>query len=197
MAQDSASRFAVLLSPALFIPVSVAAQGGLQYKMSKRWSMLIEAAVPAFYPKNTEYEEIDYWRTGVEVKRLLKKTNASRTYFSLQGNYLFRKLVDKEQAFFYTKTQTFSYQNAVISSPVLSAALKAGTELPAGKKTFVDAFIGLGLRFIFTEYKTEKALLTSTEPRKQDFLQFDDAWLYNYTLTRLHLTAGLRFGLRL
>lgn len=159
--------------------------------------MLVEAAVPAFHPKNTVYEEINCWRTGVEIKRRLDKMRPSKTYVSLQNNYLFRRLVDKEAALYYTKTQTYSYQNAVIHSPVLSSAIKLGAELPAGKKIFVDAFAGIGLRFIFTNYKSEKSLLTSVEPEKQNFLKFDDAWLFNYTLTRFHLTAGLRFGIRL
>jgi hypothetical protein len=195
--QDSTSRFSVVLSPAIFIPVSVAVQGGVQYRLNKRLSIMAEAAFPTFYPKNTEYEKIEYWRTGIEIKYRTGKIHSSTKYISLQNNYLFRQLIDKDQSLYYSKTQTFSYKNAVINSPVLASAFKVGIELPAGKKTFVDVFIGAGLRFVFTKYKTESALLTSTEPSKATFLDFDDAWLYNYTLTRLHVTAGLRFGLRL
>jgi hypothetical protein len=172
-------------------------QGGVQYRLSKKWSLLAEAAFPTFHPKNTAYDEITYWRAGIEIKRRVGTINSTKTYLSLQNNYLFRKLVDKQQALYYTKTQTFSYQNAVIQTPVLSSALKLGVELPAGKRTLVDGFIGMGLRFVFTDYEAEKTFLTSTEPRKQDFFKFEDAWLFNYTLTRLHITAGLRLGFRL
>lgn len=122
---------------------------------------------------------------------------ASKKYLSLQTNYLYRKLADREQALYYTKTQTFSYQNAIISTPVLSLAVKLGVEVPAGKRTYVDAFIGVGPRFIFTNYSAEKSLLTSLTPVKRKIFQFDDAWLFNYTLTRLHFVAGLRFGIQL
>ena len=196
LAQRSSS-FAVVVSPALFVPVSVAVQGGVQLKAGKKWQILTEAAFPAFYPKNTEYEEIKYWRTGLEVKYFIKGKSSSIRYFSLQNNYLFRELKDADQSFYYTRTQTFSYTNAVIQSPVLSSAFKMGVELPAGKRTFVDAFIGAGLRFIFTEYQAKTVLLTSTEPPKQNVLKFDDAWKNNYTLMRLHATAGMRFGYRL
>ena len=196
--QDSTSRFSMLLSPALFIPVSVAVQGGMQYKAGKKWSVVIEAAFPTFYPKNTPYEKITYWRTGAEIRHWFgRKMRSSKKYLSLQTHYLYRKLADREQAFYYTKTQTFSYQNAVISTPVLSAALKLGAEVPAGKRTFVDAFIGLGPRFVFTRYNAQKSSLTSLEPVRQQFFKFDDAWLFNYTLTRIHFAAGLRFGIRL
>lgn len=196
-AQDSAKGFSLLLSPALFVPVSVALQGGVQFKAGKRFRVLAEAAFPTFHPNNTAYEKIQYWRAGLEIKFRPRKFVSSKKYFAWQNNFLFRRLTDEGQDFYYTRSQTFSYQNAVIKTPVLSSALKLGVELPAGKKTFIDAFIGAGLRFVFTNYRTEKPLLTSTEPSKTNFLDFDNAWLYNYTLTRFHATAGLRFGFRL
>ena len=85
----------------------------------------------------------------------------------------------------------------MINSPVFSSALKWGIELNAGRKIFFDAFIGAGLRFIFTDYKAKNILVTSTEPPKPNIFSFDDAWKYNYTLMRLHGTAGLRLGVRL
>jgi hypothetical protein len=195
--QSSSSRFSIVISPAIFIPVTVAVQGGVQYNASRRIKILAEAAVPIFYPENTQYEKIDYLRTGLEIKYVLKSDSFFTKYVSLQNNYLFRELTDVDQAFYYTKTQTFSYTNAIIKSPVLSSAVKLGVELNAGKRFFVDAFIGAGVRFIFTEYQAKTVLLTSTEPPKQNLLKFDDAWKYNYTLIRLHATAGLRFGVRL
>ena len=195
--QDTSSRFAVVLSPALFVPVTVAAQGGLQYRLSRHWSLLGEVAVPTFYPKNTQYETIKYLRTGIEVKYYSDAHRSNKSYVSFQSNYLFRKLTDKDQNFYYTKTQTFSYQNAFINSPVLSSAVKLGIEIKAGKRTFVDGFIGAGARFIFTTYNADKVVVTSSEPHKQNLLNFDDAWQFDYTLMRLHVTAGIRFGVRL
>lgn len=196
-AQDTSSRFAVLISPALFVPVSVAVQGGVQWKLGKKWSLLAEAAYPVFHPNNAEYEEISHWRTSLELKWWPGKASSANRYFSLQAAYLYRQLKDKDQAYYYSKTQTFSYNDAVIKSPVLSTAVKLGVELPLGKRTFVDAFAGAGLRFISSSYSAKSVLVTSTEPPRQNLFKFDDAWVYNYTLMRLHGTAGLRFGVRL
>src|SRR5687768_15289305 len=80
--QDSARKMSVLVSPALFVPVSVAAQLGLQARISKRLSLLFEGAYPTFTPKNTTYESIRYWRTGLEVKYHLPKKKFAR-YISL------------------------------------------------------------------------------------------------------------------
>jgi hypothetical protein len=196
MGQDTSSKVAVVFSPALFVPVTVAAQAGVQFKLGKGWSLLAEGAYPGFYPDNTAYEKITYWRTGIEVKHYLAKRKASR-YVSLQNTFLFRELVNKGDGIYYTKTQTFAYSNAVIQSPVWASAIKIGLELPLGKRTYFDLFTGAGLRMIFTNYKSESALVTSIQPNKQSFLTFDNAWEYNYTLKRIHATAGIRFGFRL
>lgn len=197
LGQDSPSKLAVVVSPVLFVPVSVAVQGGLCFRLGNRLGLLTEAAFPTFYPSNTVYEKIRYWRAAVELRYRYRQKASSRRYLALQTSYLHRSLHDADQAFYYTKTQTFSYANAVIRSPVLAAALKTGVELQAGKRIFVDAFLGLGLRFIITSYSTQGSLLTSLEPERQTLLSFDDAWLYNYTLKRLHAAAGLRIGFRL
>ena len=197
IAQQSSSRLSLVISPAIFVPVSVAVQAGVQYRIGSQLTVLAEAAYPTFTPGNTEYEKIDYFRTGIEFKYILRSDSSLSKYVSLQNNYLHREMIDEHQGIYYTKTQTFSYSNAAIKSPVFSSALKLGAELNAGKKFFFDAFIGAGLRFVFTEYEAKNVLLTSTEPPEQNLFTFDDAWKYNYTLMRLHGTAGLRLGMRL
>ena len=192
--QDTTLKVAVVVSPALFVPVSVAAQGGVQLAISRRISLLAEAAYPLFKPGNTTYQKIDYWRVGLDIRYLLAKKNFRR-YISLQTNYLFRELTNTTGGNYFTRTQTFAFNTARIKSPVLSAALKLGAELPLGQRTFFDVFAGAGLRFVLTRYVTESALVTSIEPEKQNLLKFDGAWLYNYTLLRPHFTAGMRFGI--
>jgi hypothetical protein len=194
--QDSTSKVSVVVSPAIFIPVSVAAQAGFNFQLSRRWSLLAEGAYPTFYPKDEVYEKIRYWRAGLELKYYFKRRKSAK-YISLQNNYLFRELTNEENGVYYTKTETYAYTNAVIKSPVLSSALKIGLEVPLGKRTYFDLFAGGGVRMIFTRYKPSSALLTSIKPNEQGLLKFDDAWSYNYTLKRIHVTAGLRFGFRL
>ncbi|MDB5206138.1 MAG: hypothetical protein JWR72_1213 [Flavisolibacter sp.] len=198
LGQDSTSRFSIVFSPALFVPVSVAAQGGLQYRMSKKWSLLAEVAIPIFYLQNDTYEEIKYRRTGVELKYRPNKIKNSNRYFSLQTTYLFRTLVDKDEGVVRRKAGSFIYEGATIKSPVLSNALKIGFETPVSKRFFADAFIGMGLRIIFNKYQSKNFRLTSIEPPKDSFpLLPEEGWRFDYTLTRFHFTAGLRLGLRL
>jgi hypothetical protein len=196
--QDSASRFSVVVSPALFAPVSVAVQGGIQYRVSNRFSLLTEVALPIFYPKSTDYEEIKYWRTGIEIKYRHAKLKPSKGYLSLQTNYLYRKLIDRDESIVHRKHGEFIYEGATIKSPVLSTAFKIGFEVPSGKHFFADAFIGMGARMIFNQYSSKIFRLTAIQPSKGslDFLP-EEGWRFDYTLTRFHLTAGLRLGIKL
>lgn len=194
--QDSLHTVSVVISPALLVPVSVAVQPGLQVRFGRRWAVLVEGAYPTFYPSNTEYEKIKYWRGSLEVKFYQGKKGSTK-YISLHNSYLFRELTDKEGGRYYTRTQTFAYNNSVISSPVWATAVKIGMELNIGRRAYFDVFAGAGMRHVFTSYKSENEAVTSVEPNKQTIFSFDDAWSYNYTLRRLHATAGIRFGFRL
>lgn len=198
LGQDSTSRFSVVLSPALFVPVSVAAQGGIQYKLSKKWSLLIEAAIPTFYPQSETYEKINYWRTGAELKYNATNGKSSKKYLSLQTTYLTRTLLDRDEGVVHRKAGDYIYEGATIKSPVLSSALKVGFEAAVSKRFFADAFLGAGLRIIFNEYKSKNLRLTSIDPPKDNFVLLpEEGWRFDYTLTRLHFTAGLRLGIRL
>lgn len=191
--QDSTSKVAVVISPALFVPVSVAAQGGVQLVLSRRFTLLAEGAYPLFEPDNTEYQNINYWRAGLEIRYQLRRKTFKR-YLAFQSNYLFRELVNTTGGNYFTRDRTFAFSNARIKSPVLSTALKLGVELPLGRRTFFDVFAGGGVRMVFTRYDTKTALPTSIEPEKQGFFKFDNAWLFNYTMLRPNITAGIRFG---
>lgn len=193
LGQDSLRGVSLVVSPALFVPVSVAVQPGVQVKLNRRWAVLVEGAFPSFHPTNTEYEKIEYWRGSLEVK-YYQTTKGPAKYISLHNSYLHRQLTEKEGGRYYTKTQTFAYNNAIISSPVWATAVKIGIEVNIGRRAYFDLFAGAGVRQIFTSYKSENAAVTSVEPNRQSIFSFDDAWLFNYTLRRLHATAGVRFG---
>jgi hypothetical protein len=195
-AQDSAQKIAVVVSPALFMPVTVAAQGGVQFSLGQRWALLAEGAYPLFKPLNTGFQRVDYWRAGMELRRQLRKRSFKR-YLAFQTNYLYRELEKTNGGNYYTRDRTFAYTNAVVKSPVLSTTLKLGTELPVGKRSYFDLFAGAGVRMIFNRYITQSALVTSIDPEEHNLFTFNNAWLYNFTLIRPHLTAGLRFGYRL
>lgn len=198
-AQDSLPKFTVMISPALFTPVSVALQGGVQYRLNKKWSMLMEAAYPTFYPDNS-FEEITYWRSGVELKLHAPKKEVRGRYYAIQANYLYRQLIQNDEGTVQRQDGVYRYDAATIHSPVLSLALKIGVELfSKNRKKFADVFLGAGARRLFNEYEAKNLRLTSLDPPGESFgwLLPDEGWTYDYPLTRFHFTAGVRFGWRL
>ena len=176
----------------------MAVQGGFQYRMSKKWSLLLEAAIPAFYSQSETYETIDFWRTGAELKYTAGNSKNSKRYWSLQTTYLLRTFVDKDEGLVHRKAGDYVYEGATIKSPVLSNALKIGIEAPVSKRFFADVFVGMGLRLLFNKYESKRFRLTSTEPPKDNFVLLpEEGWRFDYTLTRFHFTGGLRLGFRL
>src|SRR6478736_3131126 len=92
--QDTSSKVSAVISPALFVPVTVAVQAGLQFRLNKGWSLLVEGAYPTFYPEHEEYEKIRYWRAGFEIKHYLANKKFNR-YISWQNNFLYRELTNE------------------------------------------------------------------------------------------------------
>lgn len=199
LAQDTASRFSLTVSPALFTPVSVAVQGGIQYRFSKRLSLLTEFAYPTFYPDN-EYEKITYWRSSIEVKLHTTNTKTKGRYYSIQGSYLYRTLLEENGSTVHQRDGEYRFDAATIQSPVVALALKAGMELRTNKgRAFADVFLGAGARRIFNNYTAQNLRLTSIDQTndKLAWLIPDEGWRFGYQLTRFHFTAGVRFGLGL
>jgi len=197
--QDSASRMAVVISPALFVPVSAAVQVGVQLRLNKRCAFQAEVAYPTFYPHN-DYEKISYWRGAVEWKFYSSKPQVSGKYYAVRAAYLHRQLVDSNEGVVHQKDGEYHYNEATIKSPVLSLALIIGKEFRAkNKKFFTDVFAGAGVRRLFNHYTAKDLRLTSLDRPKDNFdwLFPEEGWRFNYPLTRFHLTAGLRFGWRL
>lgn len=197
--QDSASAVAVMVSPALFSPVSVAVQMGIQVRLKKRYSFLGEVAYPSFYPQN-DYEKIRYWRSAAELKFYSAQPAASGKYYAIRVAYLHRELTDNNDGVVHRRDGEYRYDEATINSPVLSLAFIIGKELNSkGHKFFADVFAGAGVRHLFNSYTAKNLRLTSLTRNKDSFewLFPEEGWRFDYSLTRLHLTGGLRFGLRL
>jgi hypothetical protein len=197
--QDSTSRLSVLFSPALFVPVSVAAQGGIQFRLNNRWSLLADAAYPTFYPNN-EYEKITYWRSGIELKLYPSRPEVRGRYYAFRLNYLYRRLFEDDEGTVQNKDGVYRFDEASIHSPVVSFALILGRELLLPKKkSFADVFLGMGIRQIFNRYQAKNLRITSIDTPRDNFgwLLPTEGWRFGYTLTRFHFTAGVRFGLHL
>lgn len=197
--QDSASSVAVVVSPALFVPVSVAVQAGVQARLNKRYGVVAELAYPTFYPQN-DYEKIRYWRSAVELKFYSVKHPVSGRYWAVRAAYLYRQLTDNNDGVVHRRDGEYRYDAATVNSPVLSLAFIIGKELNIkSRKLFADVFAGAGLRHLFNQYTATNLRFTSLERPKDSFewLFPEEGWRFDYPLTRFYTTAGVRLGWRL
>jgi len=141
-------KFAVLVSPALLRApgIEVGGQAGLQYQKGK-WALNAEVAFP-FDRTFTDFATIHAARLGIEIKRYVKDVPLVKPYVSLQTNYAIRQLVDTAgNTFFSAGSGWTQYKKAAVSAPIFTTALKWGGEFELGKRFFMDAFAGAGVRF--------------------------------------------------
>lgn len=199
LGQDSTSTVAATVSPALFTPVSVAVQAGFQFRMNKRCGLVIEGAYPTFYPRD-EYEKIYFWRGSVSWKFYTTRRRTGGKYYAVQAAYLHRELREDNGGVVHNKDGEYRYDAATIHSPVFSLAILAGAEINTrNRRFFADIFGGAGARRLFNRYTAKNLRLTSLDRPKEsfDWLFPDEGWRFGYALTRLYLTAGVKFGVRL
>lgn len=197
-AQDSVNRFSIFVSPSVLIPFSIAVQPGMQFRVNNQLSFLTEIAIPVLKPDAGKYVDAALKRVGLEAKYQLKsRLKSLRRYAALQTNYLYREFRLKEGSF-TDKNGNYYFDSAHVSSNVLATAFKMGAELFNRDHFFVDVFAGIGVRFINTTYQTKNRITLPGDPDSNNSLfSTDFAWRFNYPVQRLHLTAGLRFGMHL
>jgi hypothetical protein len=172
-------------------------QPGFQYIFDK-WAVIGE--VTYLSAKRLDFHK-GYWlRSQAELKRYLTSDEV-KFYLSFQTAYGERKFVKNDSGTFYTTKYADSvaaYHSAVIHSPVLSFAPKLGFELSLSKSMFLDLFGGMGARIIFTRYDAEGVkVVRSSYSFREWFTDPNESWLFDRTLTKFHLTAGIRVGVYL
>jgi hypothetical protein len=197
-AQDSVYRRSVslVLSPAtLRAPgIKLGLQAGVQYNKG-RWATLAEVAYP-LDKSHADYAVIRFVRLGAEVKYYVHNGQRERGYVSLQSSYSHRKMTDNNGNMFFSKTarQWLQFNSAAVSSPIFSAALKAGVEYALTRRLFLEYFVGAGVRVISTSYSGLQGLRESGGPSRTDWGDFTPPYRYEGSYPKFHLTLGLRVG---
>lgn len=186
----------ILLSPALIplSPTQLAMQPGLQLRLH-RWSLTAQIAFPLYKPAD-RYESMQYFRKSLELKRYFRRKRDWEEYLSAEVMYAKRNFTDSNGGTYFKGIyeDRFGYSRAKIHSPVFSGTIKAGAEFVVSKKIFIDAFLGLGVRTIYTRYSNVEGearqpygLLEISGPKS--------ALRYDRTITKPHLACGFKVGL--
>lgn len=198
-AQKLSSTTAVLVSPALLQPLSLAAQGGVQVRKGENWGFLAEAALPV-WRLNRYQRKLTGWRVNLESKRFLHGYTRPGKYLSLQAGYFSRTITDTASGYLYLRDGRYLYDAAVVKSPVLAFALKFGHEITRPNEgTVCDVFIGIGVRHLFTRYTAQNLKPEPIGGAVDNYVWIfgGDAWRHKDPSDRLHFVVGFRFGWKL
>lgn len=198
--QDAASRFSLVVSPALLQPINLALQGGVQWRTGSRSAVVAEVAFPLLRGRHETFESMRVWRAGLEYKVYRSNIKLPGPYISLQTTWLSRLLTDENSGEFSGKNSRYQYDAAVVLSPVWAMAIKLGKEFTSAReRKVVDLFAGLGVRRIFNQYQAvnERPVAGNGVADKFGWFIPMEGWSYNYPLIRFHFTVGFRVGFKL
>ena len=173
-------------------------QPGAEYRFNDRWSLLSEMVIRANKTNSKDSSTLDkhYFKFKSELRYnfFSKKERWSHDYVSFQLSWATRKFINTE-GYYYDNPHSDSvyyYNKAAINSPVKTVSIQFGSIITEGRFA-VDAFVGIGARFIHTSIKDVVNPVRSTKETSADGLHFIASYSYTGNITRLHLNGGIRF----
>lgn len=188
--------FAATITIPLLSVGTIALQPGIQYQFAKKWAVVSELGVPLVRLAGSDFEKVFLLRWQNEVKYLTTPSAKQQGYLSLQVGYLFRKLTNNGEGYYYANRHhpgsDINYFSATATSPVLFSTLKIGVENRLRNDYFLDWSFGLGVRYINTHYAAQITVPASFD--RKDNALFDNSYKIEGEIIRPHGTVALRFG---
>jgi len=192
-------KYAVTLMPAFFPYNKMGLQAGFQFKIRNMFAFMNEIAFPITKASENGgvYQKMQILKFTTDFKYYPKESIQGR-FYSLQLGYIQRNFADKDSGIYHNPGafNETGYSRLTIKSPAYFFALKWGRELVELRKTFLDCFLGMGIRIIPTKYEVEGIYITGqSEPRDNiAWMVPIPAWEYDKTIVRPHISVGLRIG---
>jgi hypothetical protein len=195
------SKWGTSFTPALVQSPTIhyGAQAGAEYRINDRLSVLTEIAFATGNHQDSSSRNSKYFRIKPELRYHLFETRRGyKVYTGVQISYSFRKWNDLNGGCYFNKKlypdTLITYNKASINSPILTSSLQLGTLVPISDHFYIDLFIGMGIRMIFTKYSgIENA---SKDLYNQPVCKIvpapDPAYWVNGTVSRFHSNFGIR-----
>jgi hypothetical protein len=191
-------KYGITMS-AVFFPYKAGFQPGFQVKLGKRLGLISDFGFTLSNKGNNQYDEMHFFKLASELK-YYSRHSVTGSYFSFQAGYVHREFQAKDSGWFWREdsSDASGYSSARINSPLLFTAIKLGREMRFGKKFFLDVFLGIGARYIRTNYDAENVYTMGRFADKRDniFELAGYSWEHEGGQVKLHVTAGARVGIR-
>ncbi len=173
-------------------------QPGVEYRFNNRYSLLAEIAFRANKTNNKDSSILDKhymkFKAGLRYSFPSKKERWSHDYAGLQISWASRKFINTNG--FYDDhlpgDTVYYYSKASINSPITTVSLQVGSIITDGRFA-VDAFIGIGARFIHTTITDVENQVKQVRQKNGSGLHFTASYSYAGNVTMFHLNGGIRF----
>jgi hypothetical protein len=189
-------KYAITMSAIIF-PYKAGIQPGVQVRLGKRFGLMSDLGVTFSGRGNNQYGKMHFFKLASELKYYPGHSVNGR-YFSLQAGYMHREFQANDSGWYWRKdsSNASGYTSARINSPLLFTAVKLGREMKIGERFLLDVFLGIGARYIRTNYDAKNVYTMGRFADKRDTI-FDWAgysWEHEGNQVKFHATAGLRIG---
>lgn len=171
-------------------------QPGIAYQLKPHLLLLTEVTFPTRNNNNSDpnYADEKYLRIKPEVKYFFSRTKEFGDYVGLQVSFTKRNFTSK-YGYYYDHLPNDSvtyYDQARISSPIITASIQFGCLVSIGDAFMLDFFMGAGIRSISTEY-TEVINSHVDQIMEHGWhMGFDPAYNYSGNQIRFHPNFGIR-----
>lgn len=200
---EPVKRWAASISPGTvpIPPNSISLQPGIEFFITRRLSVLNEAALQIDKKDNIDSSALN--------KRYFKYKAEARFYFDYGESAVIpflalqfttaRRSFDAGKAGHYYETfqddSVYSYTKASINSPVQTITIQGGAAVRIAEGLYTDFSFGYGFRFTNTEYSSAENL---QKVRNANFFNIKPISSYRYAgkLTRSQFNFGVRISYR-
>ena len=173
-------------------------QPGVEYRFNERFSLLTETTIRIGRKTDPDSNTINkqYFRVQPELRYFSKKKRQGReNYTGLRLSWANRRFENKNGLYLFNhQTDSgYRYDRAKINSPVVTVSLQAGTVFRLGNSMGLDFFMGMGARFINTDYTDVVNPVKTSRVRAPDGPHFDASYDAEGNVTWFHFNTGFRF----
>ncbi|HET6994019.1 MAG TPA: DUF3575 domain-containing protein [Chitinophagaceae bacterium] len=199
------SKWSITFTPAIVQApyLCYGIQPGVEYRFNERFSLLTEFAFTTSKSKDLFYSNNKFFRVKPELRYTLRDSDDGlRAYTGFQVSYSYRGWQDNSGGMYYEKKMyadsVVAFDKAHINSSILTWSVQLGTPFSFGNHLGMDIFMGLGMRFIFTNYSDVQNGVKDARARRicTAFPVPDPAFNVDGTVTRFHSNFGIRFFYR-
>ncbi|MFN3530478.1 MAG: DUF3575 domain-containing protein [Bacteroidia bacterium] len=180
----------------LFDPYTPGASIGFEFQPHDNWSVQLEYNLPfpylAFFNHNAGKINHQTRRMRAEIRIYPGMPSDAAAWYLAGEGFFVQERYKRENSTLFRDGALYNFTESRIERDVIGGALKAGYQFTINYFMVIDAFAGLGMRYVQLEHSPEALFPTP--------ILFDERWGGDQregNFLRPHLALGIRLGISL